>query len=87
VRQGLSGGGWQVVLISPEWAGAFAASGMGKRDLQEALLAAARREGGADLFIATEPENVIVIVAGGPGVKQNVVPGWAGGSAPVTRAF
>jgi hypothetical protein len=87
VRQGLSCGGWQIVLISPEWADAFAASGMSKRDLQEALLAAARREGGADVFIAAEPESIVVVVAGGPGVKQNLVPGWAGGSAPVTRSF
>jgi hypothetical protein len=84
--RGLIGGGWQVVVISPEWAQAFAQSGMSKLDLQVALFREARLED-RTLRIANEAEDIVVVVAGGPGVKQNVVPGWAGGSAPVTRTF
>ena len=84
--RGLVGGGWQAVVISPEWADAFGKSGMGKQDLQKALFLAARVED-RSLRIANEPEDIVVVVAGGPGIKQNVVPGWAGGSAPVTRTF
>ena len=83
---GLIGGGHQCVVVSPEWAGAFSRAGMSKRDVQQALLDAARPED-ERLRVAAEPEDLLVVVAGGPGVKQNVVPGWAGGSAPVTRSF
>ena len=34
--------------------------------------------------ILNSPSHVNVVVAGGVGIKQTVVPGWAGGSRPVT---
>jgi hypothetical protein len=42
---------------------------------------------GGTLRVARQPEDILVVVAGGVGVKQTVVPGWAGGSRAVTRSF
>jgi hypothetical protein len=83
---GLIGGGHHAVIVSPEWADAFSRAGMSKLDVQGALLDAARPDD-ESLRLAADPQDVMLVVAGGPGVKQNVVPGWAGGSAPVTRSF
>lgn len=83
---GLIGGGHQCVIVSPEWADAFCRAGMTKRDVQQALMDAARPDV-EGLRVVARPEDLVIVVAGGPGVKQNVVPGWAGGSAPVTRPF
>ena len=85
-RSGLIGGGHHTVVVSPEWADAFSRAGMSKSDVRKALLAAAR-ESNDSVSIVADPDDLLIVVAGGPGVKQNVVPGWAGGSAPVTRAF
>jgi hypothetical protein len=83
---GLLGGGFPAVIVSPEWAHAFAAAGMSRANLKERLYRAARLPNDDRLLtIAADPEDIVVVVAGGPGVKQTVVPGWAGGSAPVTR--
>ena len=82
---GLIGGGNQCVIVSPEWADVFYRAGMSKLDVQRALLDAARPDD-ERLRVVAEPEDLLIVVAGGPGVKQNVVPGWAGGSAPVTPA-
>ena len=80
---GLIGGGHHAVVVSPEWADAFSRAGMAKIDVQRALLDASQLERGG-LRLAAAPEDILIVVAGGAGVKQNIVPGWAGGSAPVT---
>lgn len=85
-RHGLSGGGHHTVVVSPEWADAFSGAGMAKPDVKRALLASARQIDPAITLVANS-DDLLIVVAGGPGVKQNVVPGWAGGSAPVTRSF
>lgn len=80
----IAGGGHQSVLISPEWAGIFAAAALSKQDLKAALFEDGERIAGRP--IAETHDDVMVIVAGGVGIKQTVVPGWAGASAPVTVA-
>jgi hypothetical protein len=81
------GGGQPLVLISPEWAVQLARSGLSKADVQAELLDRARREHhGEILRPAASPADVLVIVAGGVGVKQTIVPNWNGGSRAVTRA-
>lgn len=51
----------------------------------------ARREVGlepeAPLPIADQPGDLLLVVAGGVGVKQTVIPNWAGGSWAVTAAI
>ncbi len=55
------------------------------RSLQESIH---RRWTGTDpprlVRAAARPEDVMVVVAGGVGIKQTLIPGWAGGSRPVT---
>lgn len=80
------GGGQPLVLMSPEWALQLAKSGLTKADVQTELLDRARREHhGEILRPAASPADVLVIVAGGVGVKQTIVPNWNGGSRAVTR--
>lgn len=78
------GGGHQIVVVSPEWASLFARAGWSRSDLAEAVFERGGEKPGAP--IADGPDDVMVVVAGGVGVKQTVMPGWAGGSAPVTVA-
>ena len=53
-----------------------------------ARLHAARRDAGADadapVRIANRPEDILVLVAGGTGVKSTYMPGWGGGTWPVS---
>jgi hypothetical protein len=86
VARGVRGGGNPVVLVSPEWAATFAGAGMAKRDLQQALFERAIL-GDDGLRVAAAPEDILVVVAGGVGVKQTIAPAWAGGSVPITVAF
>lgn len=58
--------------------------------LREEVVAQRRRRGesiDAALPISATPEHVLVVVAGGVGVKQTLVPGWNGGSRAVTVAI
>ncbi len=84
--RGFRGGGHPAIIVSPEWAQAFAGAGMGKGDLQRALFEQAAL-GDARTRVAAAADDIVVVVAGGVGVKQTIVPGWAGGSAPVTALF
>jgi hypothetical protein len=80
------GGGQPLVLLSPEWATQLAKVGLTKADVQAELLDRARRDHhGEILRPAASPADVLLIVAGGVGVKQTIVPNWNGGSRAVTR--
>lgn len=81
------GGGQPLVLLTPEWAGYFAKRGLSKSDVQTALHEAATRPGpaGEPLRVADRSEDVLVVVAGGVGIKQAVLPNWNGGALAVTR--
>lgn len=80
----LGAGAHPFVLVSPEWAVVFHREGMSKADLQVELYE--RSTAFAGKPILNSPAHVNVVVAGGVGIKQTVVPGWAGGSRPVTVA-
>jgi hypothetical protein len=94
---GLVGGGRQMVLLSPEWATILGAAGMSRRDVAVALkeravwpvadlpdgLCPAQLEASAVRALST-PDDLLLVVAGGHGIKQTLAPGWAGLSAPVT---
>jgi hypothetical protein len=60
------------------------------QQLRDAVVAQRGRTGEpaeSDLPIASGPDRLLVVVAGGVGVKQTVVPGWNGGSQAVTVAI
>lgn len=82
----LAGGGRPIALISPEWASALAAARLSKADIRRELHARAgwTTPGGERLAVADGPDDVVVLVAGGVGIKQTFVPNWSGGSEPVT---
>jgi hypothetical protein len=81
------GGGQPVVVISPEWATQMAKAGLSKLDVKGELYDRASREvGGETLRVAAKPEDIVVVVAGGFGIKQTVIPNWNGGSMAVTTA-
>lgn len=85
---GLAGGGQPLVLVSPEWAAQLAGAGLAKTDLQRELFQRSVRTAGAPgetWRVADDPNDVLVVVAGGVGIKQTVVPNWSGGSRAVTR--
>lgn len=86
-RDNLVGGGRPIVLISPEWAEQFALKKISKREIKRRLLDASRRADDENARIAKESDDIVVIVAGGFGIKQTVVPNWNGGSVPITVAF
>lgn len=82
----LVGGGHPIVLISPEWAGNFAGAGLSKADVRRQLH---ERSGWSltpdqRLAVASKADDIIVLVAGGVGIKQTFVPNWSGGSKAVT---
>ena len=56
--------------------------------LRQPLLAARRRDGlpesGAKISAVESPTDILMVVAGGVGTKQTLIPCWAGGSQPVT---
>jgi hypothetical protein len=90
---GLLGGGEPLVLLSYEHAQALAAAGFGKGDVkrflwQHARLPLARlgRHGAGErivdgaLVAAQEPDDIMLVVAGGVGVKSTYLPTWGGGT-------
>ncbi len=79
------GGGQPLVLLSPEWAERLAMAGLSKPDVQRELLQRALRTYRDEvLTVAATAADVLVVVAGGPGAKQTVVPSWNGGSRAAT---
>lgn len=82
----LVGGGHPIVLISPEWARIFAGAGLSRADIRRRLyeLSGWPRDGQKRLAVAASPKDIVVLVVGGPGIKQSFVPNWNGGSEPVT---
>ena len=81
------GGGQPLVLLTPEWATQLAKVGLSKPDIQRSLHERATRTcpDGEVLQVAETPDDVLVVVAGGVGVKQTVVPNWNGGARAITR--
>jgi len=97
------GGGFPVLLLSPEWATYLHEAGVTKARLQGELFeramcewsklpksvisaAKARLEPavlGRPLRAAASPDDIMVVVAGGVGIKQTILPNWPG-SRPVT---
>jgi hypothetical protein len=93
----LVAGGRVTILLSPEWAAAFGSRGIGRRDVTtllaeravwpDALLPASLRRAKvahATVRAARSGDDILLVVAGGVGIKQTVLAGWAGGSTPVT---
>lgn len=81
------GGGQPLVLLTPEWATQMAKVGLSKSDIRQTLYDRATRTGpdGEVIRVADTPDDVLVIVTGGVGVKQAVLPNWNGGARAVTR--
>lgn len=81
------GGGQPLVVVTPEWAGWFAKRGLSKADVQAILHQQAVRTtaDGDRLHVADGADDVLVVVAGGVGIKQAVLPNWNGGARAVTR--
>jgi hypothetical protein len=94
--RGTVGGGRCLVLVSPEWAALLDAGGLSRADVCAELAARAdwpasmlppslrRLLPGDRVRAVGSPDDVLLVVAGGVGIKQTVVPGWSGGSQPVT---
>ena len=82
----LIGGGQPMVVMTPEWAVQFDRQGYDKGSLRSALFERAVRErpGGGRLRVARRADDILIVVAGGVGVKQAVIPNWNGGSRAVT---
>ena len=86
-RRSVVGGGQPMVLLSPEWAQLFAAAGMTKYDVKVGLFDTAVAPAEPPCHVAERAEDILVVVAGGVGVKQTIVPNWNGGSRAVTVGF
>jgi hypothetical protein len=100
----LVGGGQPTILLTPEWAAAFAAAGLSKDDVKQRIfkeatypfqgLPSGTRDwalsNGFDasahgrLKAATIADDILIVVAGGFGIKQTVIPNWNGSSRAVT---
>mgnify|MGYP001817930306 FL=1 len=77
--------GEQVLLLPPELAELIAQRGWRLDDVQRYLFASEDAVGSG--AIAGTPEDIHVIVTGGPGVKMTVLPLWGGGTQTVTRSL
>jgi len=88
--------GRALVLLPPESARSAAAAGWDRARFQQALEAAAVRVRDALAALpsstdaralpdAPSPDDLLVVVAGGVGVKACVIPFWGGETEPVTR--
>jgi len=76
-------GSEQVLLLPPELAGLIAQRGWTIEAVQNHLCNSARTFDGGP--IADCPDDILVIVTGGPGIKMTVLPQWGGGTRSVTR--
>jgi len=99
---GLLGGGEPLVVLSYEHAQAVAAAGMSKLDAKRFLFEHARlplsllgrgmgagqrgRSEGEELRVALSPEDIMIVVAGGVGVKSTYMPTWGGGTKAQSAA-
>lgn len=72
---------WQAARL-PLGALALAMAARIRRDRQES-----GRDPEAPLLIAAEPEDLLIAVAGGAGIKSTYFPGWGGGTRVVTVAL
>lgn len=83
------GGGQPIVVITPEWAAQFDRQGVSKAALRGELFerAVRPRAAGEALRVARHVDDVLIVVAGGVGVKQAILPNWNGGSRAVTVPF
>ena len=73
----------QVLLLPPEMAALIAQRGWDLAQLQRYIF-----EGAAPLAdgqIAASPDDIHVVVTGGPGTKMTVLPLWGGGTRAVTH--
>ncbi len=98
---GTFGGGQALVLLPPESARFLDGHGWDRARLQEALFeearmpldwlnerAAERLRGDATadaVTVARSPQDILVVVTGGVGIKATFVPTWGGGTEAVTR--
>lgn len=83
--------GEQVVLLPPEMLGVLSQAGWGLEEIQ-AYLFEARDIDIPDIAaiagrqpLAAEPDDIVPIETGGPGIKMTCLPLWAGGSRSQTR--
>lgn len=76
-------GSEQILLLPPELAALIAQRGWTIERVQEYLGSKARTFDGGPITDA--PNDIHVIVAGGPGIKMTVLPPWGGGTRAVTR--
>jgi hypothetical protein len=84
-REAHIGGGQPIVVITPEWATQFERAGLTKADVKRELFERATRTIDDHLLhVAAVPDDLLVVVAGGVGIKQTVIPNWNGGSRAVT---
>jgi hypothetical protein len=90
-----------MVLVSPDWARMLHGGGLSRTDVQAELQRRARtpvdRLPPALRRVAEErcedrvlphfaaPEDIVIVVAGGVGIKQTVIHGWQRSSRPVTQ--
>lgn len=96
----VSGRGAQVVILNPDHAGVLAGAGLDRGAVQEALVERAERPraevraipgdlGDAPARAVADPDDLLVLVAGGTGLYSAVLPSWGGagphGNQPVTR--
>ena len=82
------GGGQPIVVMSPEWAVQLAKAGMTKLEVQRQLFHLATRDmPDSTLQVAAVPEDILIVIAGGAGIKQTVIPNWNGGARAVTAAI
>jgi hypothetical protein len=80
------GGGQPLVVLTPEWADFFHRSGLAKSDIGLELHERGWRDvDGRRLHIATVAEDILIVIAGGTGIKQTIIPNWNGISRAVTK--
>lgn len=89
------GSGEPVAVVPPEWVGRLREAGWDKRRVREYLYEKSRRptatlpyglraRATADVLpVALSPEDITLLVAGGPGTKATLLPTWST-SSPVT---
>jgi hypothetical protein len=76
-------GSEQLLLLPPELAALIAQRGWGIDAIQTYLCGKARTFD--DGPIADSPDDIHVIVTGGPGIKMTVLPPWGGGTRAITH--
>lgn len=98
-RDGLLGGGEPLLLVAPEHAAIIARTHTRQqaqaflfeharlpvRALAPAQAQRLQEAAVAELAVAACPEDIMLVVLGGPGAKSTYVPTWGGGTRAVTR--